>query len=149
MTPTFVDQDGSETLTSQVLSNVPIGHTISDGTNTFTSSAGNQSVDITAFNTTMLTYRANPNETGTFTITMDVDWQDVGGGVTDTDSLTTTFDVEVKPINDPPVAVDDFHAVLGNTTLNINVAGGVLNNCLLYTSPSPRDATLSRMPSSA
>ena len=23
------------------------------------------------------------------------------------------------------------------------------NNCLLYTSPSPRDATLSRMPSSA
>ena len=26
---------------------------------------------------------------------------------------------------------------------------GDLNNCLLYTSPSPRDATLSRMPSSA
>ena len=25
----------------------------------------------------------------------------------------------------------------------------VLNTCLLYTSPSPRDATLSRMPSSA
>ena len=25
----------------------------------------------------------------------------------------------------------------------------VLNDCLLYTSPSPRDATLSRMPSSA
>ena len=28
-------------------------------------------------------------------------------------------------------------------------AGGKLNTCLLYTSPSPRDATLSRMPSSA
>ena len=27
--------------------------------------------------------------------------------------------------------------------------GGSLNSCLLYTSPSPRDATLSRMPSSA
>ena len=26
---------------------------------------------------------------------------------------------------------------------------GVNNSCLLYTSPSPRDATLSRMPSSA
>ena len=26
---------------------------------------------------------------------------------------------------------------------------GVINTCLLYTSPSPRDATLSRMPSSA
>ena len=27
--------------------------------------------------------------------------------------------------------------------------GSVYNTCLLYTSPSPRDATLSRMPSSA
>ena len=27
--------------------------------------------------------------------------------------------------------------------------GGHTNTCLLYTSPSPRDATLSRMPSSA
>ena len=27
--------------------------------------------------------------------------------------------------------------------------GGLYYNCLLYTSPSPRDATLSRMPSSA
>ena len=26
---------------------------------------------------------------------------------------------------------------------------GVVSSCLLYTSPSPRDATLSRMPSSA
>ena len=29
------------------------------------------------------------------------------------------------------------------------VAGEKLEGCLLYTSPSPRDATLSRMPSSA
>ena len=29
------------------------------------------------------------------------------------------------------------------------VKGGKKGNCLLYTSPSPRDATLSRMPSSA
>ena len=28
-------------------------------------------------------------------------------------------------------------------------ADGMVINCLLYTSPSPRDATLSRMPSSA
>ena len=28
-------------------------------------------------------------------------------------------------------------------------AGGLYRSCLLYTSPSPRDATLSRMPSSA
>lgn len=128
VTPVFVDQDGSETLTALKLSNVPIGHTISDGTNTFVSSAGSQSVDITAWNQGTLTYRANPNETGTFTISMDVDWQDVGGGVTDTDSMTTTFDVIVKPINDPPVAVDDFYTVLGNTALNVPLATGLLNN---------------------
>ena len=29
------------------------------------------------------------------------------------------------------------------------VSGGAGKTCLLYTSPSPRDATLSRMPSSA
>ena len=128
VTPVFVDQDGSETVTSQVLSNIPVGHTLTDGTNTFTSSAGNQSVDITAWDFTSITYRANPDESGTFTITMDVDWQDVGGGVTDTDSLQTTFDVVVKPLNDPPVAIDNFYTVLGNTPLNINVASGVLNN---------------------
>ena len=128
ITPIFVDQDGSETLTSQVLSNIPIGHFLTDGINSFTSTAGNQSVDITAWDATTTTYRANPDESGTFTITMDVSWQDVGGGVTDTDSLSTTFDVVVKPINDAPIAVDDFHTVLGNTPLNINAANGVLNN---------------------
>jgi len=128
ITPVFVDDDGSETLTAQTLSNIPIGHTLTDGTNTFTSSAGNQSVDITAWDTTAVTYRANPEEFGTFTITMDVDWQDVGGGVTDTDSVQTTFDVIVKPVNDLPVAVNDNYTVLGNTTLTVPLATGLLNN---------------------
>ena len=62
VTPVFIDQDGSETLTAQVLSNIPIGHTLTDGTNVFVSTAANQSVDITAWDTTAITYRANPNE---------------------------------------------------------------------------------------
>ena len=42
--------------------------------------------------------------------------------------------------------------VLENTRkglLNENATAGSTSACLLYTSPSPRDATLSRMPSSA
>ena len=35
-----------------------------------------------------------------------------------------------------------------NTTLGIQVKD-IINSCLLYTSPSPRDAIPSRMPSSA
>ena len=38
---------------------------------------------------------------------------------------------------------------LPNGNLLYTAAVDVYNNCLLYTSPSPRDATLSRMPSSA
>ena len=36
-----------------------------------------------------------------------------------------------------------------DVTVLAPVDGAEFNNCLLYTSPSPRDATLSRMPSSA
>ena len=43
-----------------------------------------------------------------------------------------------------PVVPDE--AVL---TFSIDSRNADLNACLLYTSPSPRDATLSRMPSSA
>ena len=35
------------------------------------------------------------------------------------------------------------------TSRDKTLGGSVANPCLLYTSPSPRDATLSRMPSSA
>ena len=38
----------------------------------------------------------------------------------------------------------------GSTVLGVEINQGDINKCcLLYTSPSPRDATLSRMPSSA
>ena len=55
--------------------------------------------------------------------------------------ISTTFeeentDVEVLPNNENL----DLSVVFENLDTNI---------CLLYTSPSPRDATLSRMPSSA
>ena len=39
--------------------------------------------------------------------------------------------------------------VYGFTGIGSNLQIRTTNNCLLYTSPSPRDATLSRMPSSA
>ena len=39
--------------------------------------------------------------------------------------------------------------VLGNVDDGIEFFGGTVKACLLYTSPSPRDGLLSRMPSSA
>ena len=48
----------------------------------------------------------------------------------------------------------DFIDLNCNTTCDLGTGGGMprhtsTSTCLLYTSPSPRDATLSRMPSSA
>ena len=43
-------------------------------------------------------------------------------------------------------SVDDVDTL---TITALNSASGITTSCLLYTSPSPRDATLSRMPSSA
>ena len=41
-----------------------------------------------------------------------------------------------------------FHSRISNGG-SVGIVGVVGDDCLLYTSPSPRDATLSRMPSSA
>ena len=49
-------------------------------------------------------------------------------------------------------SVQDIHEVVPTNSAGSNPAGfsgSAVAGCLLYTSPSPRDATLSRMPSSA
>ena len=52
-----------------------------------------------------------------------------------------------KPWEASQAAIDSTHA--GKTFEISNQMSAVIIICLLYTSPSPRDATLSRMPSSA
>ena len=44
-------------------------------------------------------------------------------------------------------ALNDISGLVSNMLREIELGGE--RHCLLYTSPSPRDATLSRMPSSA
>ena len=44
---------------------------------------------------------------------------------------------------------DSFQMGFGGKGANQAVMAGLLGACLLYTSPSPRDGLLSRMPSSA
>ena len=47
------------------------------------------------------------------------------------------------------LAADESNPTCGKRFDSIEVENSENNSCLLYTSPSPRDATLSRMPSSA
>src|SRR5665811_649820 len=55
--------------------------------------------------------------------------------------------------DDPRQALDDFHAVaMPRHAVGLEIVRGLGEQnmrCLLYTSPSPRDRTRSRMPSSA
>ena len=46
-------------------------------------------------------------------------------------------------------AIDVMTSIARGQKIPLFSANGLPHNCLLYTSPSPRDATLSRMPSSA
>ena len=49
----------------------------------------------------------------------------------------------------PQAQVNQHYHALPSGSVSYNPYGYYYHNCLLYTSPSPRDATLSRMPSSA
>ena len=61
-------------------------------------------------------------------------------------ALTTISTGGFSPYNS---SVGHFDSWLVETVIVVGLIFGALNFCLLYTSPSPRDATLSRMPSSA
>ncbi|MDX1742727.1 MAG: Ig-like domain-containing protein, partial [Ruegeria sp.] len=125
--PTFEDDDGSETATSTLLSGIEVGHTITDGTNTFTATAGSQSVDVSSWDDTSLTYFAGDNINGVFTLTIVVNYQDTGAGQTVSGSQSDTLTVTVVPANDAPDAVDDQYILVSSTTL-ISAVPGVLDN---------------------
>ena len=61
--------------------------------------------------------------------------------------------IGAKETNEIAVMIDTFKPLKATSRINEiddkDYPLSWLNNCLLYTSPSPRDATLSRMPSSA
>ena len=79
------------------------------------------------------------------------DWNDFEGN----EDLANAFDVAVH-VGTLAGAVAYFFADIWRylkaglgSLAPANRADGLSTDCLLYTSPSPRDATLSRMPSSA
>ena len=70
------------------------------------------------------------------------------------DNLLPPFKLAAKiSAGDPPKTGEEWITAFGRrevaAAFPFSVVESLLNGCLLYTSPSPRDATLSRMPSSA
>ncbi len=84
----LIDTDGSETITTLLLDSIPVGHTLSDGVNTFTANNGQQHIDITTWNTANLTYLSP--QAGIFPITITVATTDEDGFSATKDSTITT-----------------------------------------------------------
>ena len=79
------------------------------------------------------------------------EWTDANGNVVSTDptlSVTNAGDFTLNIIQSNGCGSDPVSITVDDNTTTVSVEATV-SGCLLYTSPSPRDATLSRMPSSA
>jgi hypothetical protein len=127
--PTYIDTDGSETLTSIELGNFAIGHGITDGTLTFIATASSSDVDITGWDRTNLTYLPALDAVGTFDLDVTAAFQDVGGGVTDSSSITETLSIVISNVNDDPSATDDFYITAeGEVLTSVLGTDGLLDN---------------------
>ena len=97
------------------------------------------------------------NDAGTYTVTL------IASNTTGTSTITETDFIVVAPLASPSFTTssDENTVTFTNTSTdatsyswdfgdgNTSTESDPIHTCLLYTSPSPRDATLSRMPSSA
>ena len=92
----------SSSLATLMLSAIPVGAVLSDGTNSFTASAGATSVDVHAW--TLLSLTVTPPDATNFTLTVAATEKDVAGNLSAT--TTSTEAVTVNPLapSAPPVA---------------------------------------------
>nr|WP_222106674.1 hypothetical protein [Sedimenticola selenatireducens] len=117
----LVDVDSSETLSSIVISAIPEGATLSDGTNSFTASAGNTTVDVSAWNLDSLTFAGTADTGGdstVYTLTVTATSLENANG----DTAQTVQPLVITVLDTSPVAANDYD-VLG--------MGGVANGSVI------------------
>ena len=88
------DTDGSEAL-SLVITAIPLGATIGDGANSFTATAGNDSVDVAGWNLAALTITPPAGSGADFTLTVTAIATEAENG--DSAELDAELDVAVLP----------------------------------------------------
>ncbi len=99
MTAELVDSDTSETLLLEI-SGVPVGVTLSDGSQTFTASSGNTTVDVTHWNLTSLSVTPPSDSDTDFALTVTATATETANS--DQSSRTDTIYVEVTAVADQP-----------------------------------------------
>lgn len=113
---TLLDGDGSETLAVS-LSGIPDGAVVSDGTNSFTATAGSTSIDLAGWNRDSLTITPPLNMSGTINLTTTI---------TATESSNGDFETVSYSIPIPVAAVNDAPTITGDLGLAVNEGGTVL-----------------------
>ena len=95
----LVDTDGSEALAVTV-AGIPVGATLSDGTNSFTATAGNQSVAVTGWTLALLRVTPPLDADTDFALTVTATATEALGG--SAASAVANLAVDVVPVNDAP-----------------------------------------------
>ncbi|MCB1490547.1 MAG: tandem-95 repeat protein, partial [Rhodobiaceae bacterium] len=106
ISPTLADNDGSETITSLVLSGFPSGATFSAGHADGSTWVFDQPADIAALTAGTITMTPPADYNGAFTLTVTANVTDTAalstGVATDTTSSTMDLAVTIDPANDAP-----------------------------------------------
>ncbi|WP_448173876.1 VCBS domain-containing protein [Rhizobacter fulvus] len=114
----LVDTDGSEALALAV-TGIPIGASISDGTHSFTATAGNQVAMITGWTYSALTVTPPAGYTGSFTLNYKATSTETLGGSVATTITPVTLNV-IAP-NTAPVAFNDAVTAIRDVVVHGNV----------------------------
>ncbi|NML76389.1 tandem-95 repeat protein [Rhizobium sp. S-51] len=104
VSPVLDDHDGSETLAVS-LSGIPVGAVVSDGTNSFTATAGSTSIDLNGWNRGSLTITPPLNMSGMINLTVTATATETSNG--DFETITYPISIPVAAVNDAPVITGD------------------------------------------
>ncbi|WP_188113791.1 VCBS domain-containing protein [Salinicola halophyticus] len=109
------DTDGSESISKVAISGIPVGATLSDGTNSFVATAGTTSKDVTGWNLNTLTVKPAADYDGKFNLSVSATSKEASNA--DTATTSVTVPVIVHNVNDAPMAVADMGAVTAQPDL--------------------------------
>src|SRR5262249_8133633 len=122
ITPALTDTDGSEHLSSLLVSAIPIGATLTDGSasHTFTASTSNTSIDIIGWNLSSLTIQPPHNSDADFTLTVTATSQEGTSGPTA--STSANLAVTVNPVADAPSLTTQAASGTADAQISLNIS---------------------------
>ncbi|MES2992770.1 MAG: Calx-beta domain-containing protein [Pseudomonadota bacterium] len=120
---TLTDSDGSETLTLLAITNIPVGATVTDGTNSFTATLGSTTANITGWTLTTLSLTPPAGYTGNIALNYTATSTEAANGVSATSTTAVSINI-VGALNAVPVSVNDTIVGIRDSI----ITGNVLSN---------------------